>query len=197
MRVAVVAASLWTSVALPCAHAGEAPAPAAQAAVASEPAVPASPSAPAAPAAASAEPEPAPPCSDATGAPPPPFLWPARGPVTSPFGMRGRHSHEGIDISSRRGMVVRAAASGTVVFSDRKPGYGRVIFLKHPGGYKTVYAHNQDNLVLPGDRVKQGEVIADMGSTGESSGPHLHFEVRVGDRPVDPLACLPARAKAQ
>jgi len=88
---------------------------------------------------------------------------------------------------------VRAAAPGIVVFSDYKRGYGRVIVLRHAGGYETVYAHNQDNLVMRGSRVERGEVIADMGSTGESSGPHLHFEVRVGARPVDPLACLPVR----
>jgi murein DD-endopeptidase MepM/ murein hydrolase activator NlpD len=111
--------------------------------------------------------------------------------------MRRGHPHEGIDISSRGGFAVRAAAAGTVAFSDRKPGYGRVIILTHPGGYKTVYAHNQDNLVAPGARVAQGALIADMGRTGEASGPHLHFEVRKGDRPLDPLACLPDRAKGR
>jgi len=188
VRVALLAASLWTFAALSCAHVEEAPAPVAQAAVASEPATPA---------VSSPKPEPGPACGDATGARPPAFHWPARGPVTSAFGTRGGELHEGIDISSRSGMLVRAAAAGTVVFSDRKPGYGRVIFLKHPGGYKTVYAHNQDNLVLAGARVEQGEVIADMGKTGEASGPHLHFEIRVGDRPVDPLECLPVRAQRQ
>ena len=187
-RVAVVAASLWTSVVLSCAHVEAAPAPVAKAAVASEPAAPAAPS---------PKPESAPSCGDATGAKVPPFRWPARGAVTSAFGMRGGELHEGIDISSQSGMVVRAAAAGTVVFSDRKPGYGRVIFLKHARGYQTVYAHNQDNLVMTGARVEQGELIADMGSTGEASGPHLHFEIRVGDRPVNPLECLPVRAKGR
>jgi len=184
-RPRVAAAFLWTCVALSCAHVEEAPAPLGKAAVASEPAAP------------SPRPEPAPSCADARGAKSPPFLWPARGGVTSAFGIRGGDLHEGIDISSQHGMVVRAAAAGTVVFSDRKPGYGRVIFLKHPGGYKTVYAHNQDNLVMTGARVEQGQVIADMGSTGEASGPHLHFEIRVGDRPVNPLDCLPVRTKGR
>jgi murein DD-endopeptidase MepM/ murein hydrolase activator NlpD len=187
-RVALVTASLWTSVALSCAHVEEAPAPVAEAAVASEPAAVVEPS---------PKPEPPPSCGDATGAKSPPFRWPARGAVTSAFGMRGGDLHEGIDISARSGLPVRAAAAGMVVFSDYKPGYGRVIFLKHAGGYKTVYAHNQDNLVLEGTRVEQGEVIADMGSTGEASGPHLHFEIRVGDRPLNPLECLPARTKGR
>jgi len=158
---------------------------------AAEPSAPAAPPAPA----PKPAPDPAPACGPANGARPPAFRWPAPGAVTSPFGMRRGHPHEGIDISSRSGMAVRAAAAGTVVFSDRKAGYGRVIILKHEGGYETVYAHNQDNLVMRGARVKQGQVIADMGNTGESSGPHLHFEVRVGSRPVDPRSCLPARPK--
>jgi murein DD-endopeptidase MepM/ murein hydrolase activator NlpD len=111
--------------------------------------------------------------------------------------MRKGEPHEGIDISSRGGFAVRAAAAGTVAFSERKPGYGRVIVLKHAGGYETVYAHNQDNLVMTGWRVKQGELIADMGRTGEASGPHLHFEIRAGKRPLDPLACLPARPRGR
>ena len=187
-RIAVVAASLGTSLTLSCAHGEEAPAPVAKAAVASEPAAPAAPQ---------PKPESAPSCGDATGVKPPAFHWPARGAVTSPFGMRGGKPHEGIDISNRSGMVVRAAAAGTVVFSDRKPGYGRVIVLEHAHGFKTLYAHNQDNLVMRGARVEQGDLIADMGATGEASGPHLHFEVRIGDRPVDPLDCLPVRARAR
>jgi murein DD-endopeptidase MepM/ murein hydrolase activator NlpD len=131
-------------------------------------------------------------CGEPTGAEPAVvFRWPAKGPVTSGFGGRGGKSHRGIDISGRYGTAVRAAAAGTVLFSERKRGYGRVVILKHAGGYETVYAHNQDNFVLEGARVRQGQVIADMGSTGKSTGPHLHFEVRVDDRAVDPLACLP------
>jgi murein DD-endopeptidase MepM/ murein hydrolase activator NlpD len=133
-------------------------------------------------------------CGEATGAEAPvSFRWPAKGPVTSGFGGRGGKPHRGIDISGRYGTAVRAAAAGTVLFSERKRGYGRVVILKHAGGYETVYAHNQDNFVLEGARVRQGQVIADMGSTGKSTGPHLHFEVRVDDRAVDPLACLPNR----
>ena len=181
---------MWTCVALSWAYAEEAPAPAplASAAVRSEPRAPADtggdhPSSPS--------------CGGATSAKAPAFRWPARGVVTSPFGMRGKRPHEGIDISYRSGMAVRAAAPGTVVFSDTKSGYGRVIVVRHAGGYETLYAHNEDNLVRPGAHVEPGELIADMGSSGEASGPHLHFEIRVGGRPIDPLACLPARAQAR
>jgi len=185
-RARLLAASLSTFAALSGAHAEETPAPVATAPVALEP-----------PAPAESTPKhlSSPTCGGATSARVPAFRWPARGVVTSGFGMRGKHRHEGIDISHRSGMAVRAAAPGTVAFSDSKRGYGRVIVLKHADGYETVYAHNQDNLVQEGARVEQGELIADMGSTGESSGPHLHFEIRVGDRPVDPLDCLPARTQ--
>ncbi len=121
------------------------------------------------------------------------FQWPAQGAITSGFGGRGRRTHEGIDISGYEGRAVRAAADGRVVFSERKRGYGRVVILEHANGYRTLYAHNQDNLVWEGVRVKRGRVIAEMGSSGRSSGPHLHFEVRVRGTPVDPIGCLPSR----
>lgn len=119
------------------------------------------------------------------------FRWPAQGAVTSAFGARGPRPHQGIDISGHYGRAVRAAAAGDVVFSGSKPGYGRVVILRHAGGIETVYAHNQDNFVRRGARVEQGQLIADMGASGTASGPHLHFEVRVGRRPIDPLGCLP------
>ena len=121
------------------------------------------------------------------------FQWPVNGRVTSRFGQRGRRPHRGIDISARRGSAVRAAAAGTVVFSDRKRNYGRVVILAHPGGYETLYAHNQENLVWDGTHVKQGQTIAEIGSTGNAAGAHLHFEVRHARRALDPLACLPLR----
>ena len=184
-RVRLLASALWSAAALSGAHAEEPTAAVSSAGVASETPAPVD----------ATQGDSSPSCGGATSAQGPAFRWPARGAVTSGFGMRGDHRHEGIDISYRSGMAVRAAASGTVLFSDSKRGYGRVIILKHAGGYRTVYAHNQDNLVREGARVEQGQLIADMGSTGEASGPHLHFEVRVGDRPVDPLTCLPARAQ--
>jgi murein DD-endopeptidase MepM/ murein hydrolase activator NlpD len=133
-------------------------------------------------------------CGEPAGAGPAvAFRWPAEGEVTSRFGRRRGKAHRGIDISGYYGAAVRAAAAGEVVFSERKRGYGRVVILKHAGGYETVYAHLQDNFVLDGAQIRQGQVIADMGSSGTSSGPHLHFEVRFAKRAVDPLACLPRR----
>ncbi len=122
------------------------------------------------------------------------FRWPVNGGVTSSFGGRRRNWHRGIDIGARYGTVVRAAAAGRVVFSGRKRDYGRMVILEHADGYTTVYAHNQENFALNGAYVQQGEEIAEVGSTGNATGPHLHFEVRIGDRLVDPLACLPIRA---
>ncbi|MEE8476450.1 MAG: M23 family metallopeptidase [Myxococcota bacterium] len=121
------------------------------------------------------------------------FDWPANGKVTSGFGMRRGKAHRGIDIAGYRGKTVRAAAAGTVIFSGQKGDYGRVVILKHAGSYKTVYAHNMDTFVLEGAEVEPGQPIADMGATGNSTGPHLHFEVRIEDRALDPLACLPIR----
>lgn len=121
------------------------------------------------------------------------FRWPVNGTVTSRFAGPGRRSHRGIDISARHGTLVRAAAAGRVVFSDRKRGYGRVVILEHAGGYETVYAHNQENLVYRGVHVEQGQVIAEVGTTGNATGPHLHFEIRVANRATDPLGCLPIR----
>ena len=133
-------------------------------------------------------------CGDPTGAGPAvAFRWPVRGKVTSRFGERGRKSHRGIDVSARRGTGVRAAAAGRVVFSDHKRDYGRVVILEHAGGYETVYAHNQENLVWDGTHVQQGQLIAEVGSTGNAKGPHLHFEVRIANRAIDPLSCLPIR----
>lgn len=124
----------------------------------------------------------------------PAFRWPVNGAVTSSFGGRGQRFHRGIDIAARYGTVVRAAAPGTVIFSGRKRNYGRVVIVSHEGGYSTVYAHNQDNFAMRGARVNRGDELAEVGTTGNSTGPHLHFEVRLDDRPLDPLSCLPVRA---
>ena len=122
------------------------------------------------------------------------LLWPVRGKVTSRFGRRGSRMHDGIDISGKQGDPVRAAASGEVVYSDsRLSGYGKLVIVRHSRNLFTAYAHNQRNLVKKGARVKAGETIARVGSTGRASGPHLHFEVRHGSTPVDPLAYLPRR----
>jgi len=120
--------------------------------------------------------------------------WPVNGKVTSRFGRRHGRPHDGIDIGAREGTPVRAAAAGEVVYADhRLSGYGQLIIVRHSHDMFTAYAHNQRNLVRKGQHVKQGDIIARVGHTGRATGPHLHFEVRRGPTPVDPLAYLPRR----
>ncbi len=122
------------------------------------------------------------------------FLWPTRGRLTSPFGwrlLRGkRQYHTGIDIANRTGTPIYAAASGVVSFSGWIRGYGRVVIISHSYGYKTVYGHCSVLLVRTGQYVRQGQYIAKMGSTGYSTGPHLHFEIRKNGKPQNPLNYL-------
>ncbi|MFQ5694191.1 MAG: LysM peptidoglycan-binding domain-containing M23 family metallopeptidase [Nitrospinota bacterium] len=120
------------------------------------------------------------------------FNWPVRGRVTSLFGRRGKSVHQGIDIAAKTGTPIQAAEDGLVIFSGRGPGgYGFMLILRHPNGFHTIYAHNHKNLVRKGQRVRQGEVIGLVGSTGRSTGPHLHFEIRNRTKPKDPLFYLP------
>lgn len=120
--------------------------------------------------------------------------WPLNAKVTSRFGRRGSRMHDGIDIGAKEGTLIRAAAAGEVVYSDQRlSGYGKLIIIRHSRDMFTAYAHNQRNLVRKGSRVKAGAVIARVGRTGRTSGPHLHFEVRRGSTPVDPLVYLPRR----
>ena len=120
------------------------------------------------------------------------FIWPVRGQITSRFGMRDGRKHNGIDIAAPKGTAVVAAASGKVLYSDDKiRGYGNLIIIAHEGGLKTVYAHNQRNLVKVNEKVKQGQVIARVGSTGSARGDHLHFEIRKGTTAVNPDSYLP------
>jgi murein DD-endopeptidase MepM/ murein hydrolase activator NlpD len=122
------------------------------------------------------------------------FIWPARGRITSPYGMRvisGRKDfHAGIDIGGPTGTNIIAAESGRVSYAGYMRGYGNVIILSHDGGYSTVYGHNSVNLVKKGQYVKKGSVIAKMGRTGNATGPHLHFEIRSGGKPVNPQSYL-------
>lgn len=136
-----------------------------------------------------------PPAPSDPSAPPPnrkyAFLWPTTGQVTSRFGKRWGRSHDGIDIGAPAGTAVHAAATGEVLFSATHGSYGNLVILKHGGGLVTVYGHNQINLVRKGQRVEAGQMIAKVGQTGRSSGPHLHFEVRRGTHPQNPLSFLP------
>jgi flagellar protein FlgJ len=117
---------------------------------------------------------------------------PVKGRISSPFGERNdpftgnSRQHKGLDIAAPAGTKVSAAASGTVAFSGWKPGYGNTVIIEHGDGYETRYAHNSDLTVRKGDTVTAGDTIAKVGSTGRSTGPHLHFELRQDGSPVDP-----------
>ncbi len=120
------------------------------------------------------------------------FIWPVPSSkrVSSRFGMRrGRH-HDGVDIPAVTGSSIIASADGEVVVSGWMNGYGRVVVVKHQNGYHSVYAHNSKNYVKKGQRVSQGEVIAKVGSTGRSTGPHLHFEIRRKNKVRNPARYL-------
>ena len=118
------------------------------------------------------------------------FVWPVSGPVVSGFGMRWGRMHEGIDIAAGMGTPVHAAAAGTVIHAGWLGGYGNLVVLDHGDGLATAYAHASALLVVVGQSVSQGETVSLVGSTGHSTGPHLHFEVRVNGVAVDPLLYL-------
>jgi hypothetical protein len=119
------------------------------------------------------------------------FAWPVMGKLSSHYGWRSGRHHEGVDISARPGTPVRASEAGRVIFSGRMGSYGQMIIVKHAGRYSTVYAHNRKNLVSKGAFVERGQVIAEVGTTGNASGPHVHFEVRRDRGTEDPLRYLP------
>jgi murein DD-endopeptidase MepM/ murein hydrolase activator NlpD len=118
------------------------------------------------------------------------LIWPVHGPVTSGFGWRWGRMHEGIDIAVPTGTPVAAAASGTVITAGWLGGYGNLVVIDHGNGLATAYGHNSSVTVAAGQSVAQGQVIAYSGSTGHSTGPHVHFEVRVNGSAVDPFAYL-------
>jgi murein DD-endopeptidase MepM/ murein hydrolase activator NlpD len=126
-----------------------------------------------------------------------PSIWPVKGPITSNFGYRGNPIgggtgfHEGLDIAVDYGTPVRATASGTVSLNGWVDGYGNLVEINHGGGFVTRYGHNSLILVTNGQKVNTGDIIALAGSTGRSTGPHVHYEVRVNGTPTDPLLFLP------
>ncbi len=124
---------------------------------------------------------------------PPPFVWPIKdGVLFSEFGPRQGSHHDGMDLGAPEGTPVLAAGDGDVVYAGQDNGaYGLLVIVKHAEERVTIYAHNQQNLVAEGQRVKQGQVIARVGATGAAQTPHVHFEVRVKRRPVDPVPLLP------
>lgn len=125
-----------------------------------------------------------------------PAAWPVRGWVTSPFGNRSSpingktQFHEGIDIAAQIGSPVAAPADGVVIKAGLEAGYGNIVELSHGYGLKTVFGHNSRLNVKPGQHVKRGDIIAYSGNTGSSTGPHLHYEVRVNGLPVNPVRYL-------
>lgn len=117
--------------------------------------------------------------------------WPVSGPVTSEYGSRWGRMHAGIDIGARTGTPIRAAKAGSVIFAGSQGGYGNVVIIDHGGGLTTLYAHQSRLGTRDGANVSQGEVVGYIGSTGHSTGPHLHFETRVGGSPQNPRRYLP------
>jgi murein DD-endopeptidase MepM/ murein hydrolase activator NlpD len=119
------------------------------------------------------------------------LIWPIRGRLTSGFGRRWGRLHAGIDIAAPRGTPIRAARAGKVIFSGWVGGYGNAVIINHGGGMATLYGHQSRRAVRVGQIVKQGEVIGYVGSTGHSTGNHLHFETRINGRAQNPRRYLP------
>ena len=118
------------------------------------------------------------------------LIWPVQGWISSHYGMRDGAMHEGIDIAADQGQPVRAVKDGRVVFVGPRGTYGETVIIDHGNGLRTLYAHNSRLLVSEGQRVLAGQSIARVGSTGRSTGPHLHLEVLLNGVPFDPLLCL-------
>lgn len=125
------------------------------------------------------------------------MMWPYIGPITSPYGWRTHpisgvsRYHSGIDIGADYGDPVLAADAGTVAYADWFGGYGNAVIIEHGGGISTLYGHNSSLLVSVGQSVRKGQPIAYAGSTGYSTGPHVHFEVRINGEPTNPMDYLP------
>lgn len=130
-----------------------------------------------------------------------PSIWPVEGELESglggrrnPFGGRGYEYHEGQDIDAEYGAPVQAAGSGRVTIAGRQRGYGNVVYIDHGAGLSTRYGHLSQINVAVGQTVTRGQRIGLVGSTGRSTGPHLHYEVRINNQPVDPKRYLPGAA---
>ena len=120
------------------------------------------------------------------------IIWPIQGKINSPYGPRGKKFHYGIDISSPSYQEVKASMDGEVILArNSRKGYGKVVVLQHAHGYSTIYGHMNVIIAREGEAVRQGQAIGGVGSTGKSTGPHLHFELRRDGRTLDPLSVLP------
>ncbi len=119
------------------------------------------------------------------------FIWPVEGRLGDIFDETESKRHMGIDISSPMGTPIKASSGGKVIYSGNTiKGYGNLIILRHSEEFVTIYAHNQVNLVEEGEWVEKGQVIGKVGQSGRASGPHLHFEIRRNNKPVNPLLFL-------
>lgn len=124
------------------------------------------------------------------------FLSPLRGEISSHFGMRVHpvsnqlQMHEGVDLVVPVGTPVQATAAGRVLFAGERGGYGNLVVIEHENGIQSLYGHLDSMDVAVGDRVERGQIVARSGNTGLSTGPHLHFEIRLGGRPVNPVEFL-------
>lgn len=122
-----------------------------------------------------------------------PSIWPTAGEVTSRFGWRnspwggGSELHQGIDIANSMGTPIVAVADGQVVRSEASGGYGNIVQIDHGNGIVTLYGHNSSIIVNVGQSVRKGQIISYMGSTGRSTGPHVHYEVRINGTAIDPI----------
>ncbi|HEY0385686.1 MAG TPA: peptidoglycan DD-metalloendopeptidase family protein [Pyrinomonadaceae bacterium] len=128
-----------------------------------------------------------------------PSIWPVTGELTdgfggrrNPFGGSSTEFHTGQDIATLTGTPVAAAANGTVIFAGCQNGYGQIVIIDHGGGLTTRYGHLSKIEATVGQSISRGEVLGRVGSTGRSTGPHLHYEVRINDEPVDPMPYLPS-----
>lgn len=125
------------------------------------------------------------------------LIWPVDGgKISSGYGLRRGRFHEGLDIDSSSGARVRSVASGRVVFSGTIRGYGNTVVVYHGDDFASIYAHNRENLARVGQIVTQGQTIATLGSSGNVTGSHLHFEIRVSGKPENPLKFDYAQARA-
>lgn len=116
--------------------------------------------------------------------------WPLRGVLYGRFGKKGREPHDGIDLAAPAGTPVKTAQEGTILYAGEQRGYGLIVIVQHSANLITLYAHNRDLRVKTGQTVRRSQVIATVGESGRTSGPHVHFEVRVDGKPVDPLDYL-------
>ena len=119
------------------------------------------------------------------------YVSPVDGVVSSGFGPRGGSVHKGVDIAAPRGTEVRAVQAGRVIFRGRRKGFGRLLIIDHGGGVESYYAHLSGYNVRKGNKVKRGQKIGRVGNSGRSKGYHLHFELRMDGRPVNPAGVVP------